>query len=711
MDVIGQTGAGVTRRRFVGGAAAFLAAHGLWAKDVPNLRIGVISDIHLATRDREFKSERRLEDVLRRFDALKADGVLACGDLTDFGTIESLELFGAIWGKVFPNGCRSDGAPVAKLFHCGDHDAGGYAHKWDWARGHCADPDELMHPLTPELLPTVWRRAFGERWSPVIIKTVRGYRFVLANHPHHDEGSRQGTIMPGLDKAILKANDDPSRFVFYSQHRPILDTLCFKGAYSYPESRKALDACANVIAFHGHMHLNCIDEKNLWQGPFTAVSVPSLAFCCTRPGRENGTAKQVEGREVVQARDGLYESAQYLFMDVFGDRAVIARYEAMHHEPMGPDWVIPFVGRDGLSAEARGRKAVPPQFAPAAKVKVEPSVRVEDRKKRPQDCIRVSFPPAHATSASPRAYDYEVCVGGLTRRVFSSNSFWSDERDKKDVYCLIRRAELPQASDGLAVSVRPANSFGQSGRAIAGWLNPVIELEGVWKGGHLQDVWMSEKTIWWAHTQHLVKTDRSGRVLGKAEVGGHHAGLEVKNGRLYTAVCAFNGEPRGETTPQCHVMVGEYDAETLERIDMHVLDINDRAGSFCFLGDGTFLVGCLRHPSLRPNEVKFHHIGRDYRLIRTHVVDVGKPVKLGIEVIRREGDELLLFIYGGPVVRLDARNFAVKGRYESFGGQMGYFREGPVAWVAESVRDSDDNLWRSRLIGRRAEWKNSTQGR
>lgn len=216
---------------------------------------------------------------------------------------------------------------------------------------------------------------------------------------------------------------------------------------------------------------------------------------------------------------------------------------------------------------------------------------------------------------------------------------------------------------------------------------------------------MTSNTIWWAHTQYLVKTDRSGRIVRKAEVGGRHAGCEVKDGRLYSAVCAFNGEPRKKTTPDCHVMVGEYDAETLVRIDMHVLDINDRAGSFCFLEDGTFLVGCLRHPSLKPTEVKFHHIGGDYRLIKTHVVDLGKPVKLGIEVIRRFGDDIYLFIYDGPVMKLDAKTFAVTGRYRSEGGQMGFAREGDFVWTGQSRKDGASGQYKSKLIRKPLVWK------
>ena len=244
--------------------------------------------------------------------------------------------------------------------------------------------------------------------------------------------------------------------------------------------------------------------------------------------------------------------------------------------------------------------------------------------------------------------------------------------------------------------------------ALCGTLG-TVSLEGEYKG-HLQDVWMTSDTIWWAHTECLVKTDRMGHILKKAEVGGHHAGCEVKDGRLYSAVCAFNGEPRGATTPACHVMVGEYDAETLDRIEMHVLDINDRAGSLCMLGDGTFLVGCLRHPSLKPTEVRFHHIGSDWKLIGTHVIDVGIPVKLGIEVIRRYGNDIYLFIYGGPVMRLDAKTFGTTGRFKSPGGQMGFFRDGDSAWIGWSKRADTNGPYRSGVERIPLKWIPLSQG-
>ena len=136
---------------------------------------------------------------------------------------------------------------------------------------------------------------------------------------------------------------------------------------------------------------------------------------------------------------------------------------------------------------------------------------------------------------------------------------------------------------------------------------------------------------------------------------------------------------------------------------MHVLEINDRAGSLCVLQDGTFLVGCLRHPALKPTEVKFHHIGKDYKLIRTHVVDVGQPVKLGIEVIRRYGNDIYLLIYGGPLMRIDAKTFAVTGWFKNIGGQMGFAKDGSSVWIGFSRRKEKDDKtspWNSGLLKR-----------
>ena len=161
-----------------------------------------------------------------------------------------------------------------------------------------------------------------------------------------------------------------------------------------------------------------------------------------------------------------------------------------------------------------------------------------------------------------------------------------------------------------------------------------INLPGEWSG-HLQDVWYDGgDCIYWAQTRSILKTDLSGRILARKDVEDHHAGLEVRNGRLYVAVCPMQGKTKGRTTPECRVTVGEYDAETLDLVKMHVTDINDRSGSLCILDDGTFLVGCLRPPDISPSQVRFHHLDKDFRLIKSYILD-NVNVKLGIEVLKR----------------------------------------------------------------------------
>ena len=241
---------------------------------------------------------------------------------------------------------------------------------------------------------------------------------------------------------------------------------------------------------------------------------------------------------------------------------------------------------------------------------------------------------------------------------------------------------------------------------------PEIVLQAKPACGHLQEVCFDgERFLYWAHTKELYKTDLEGRVLATAAVKGHHAGLEVKDGRLFVAVCPMQGKTGGRTTPECRLAVGEYDADTLALVRMHVTDINDRAGSLAILPDGTFLVGCLRPPDILPTQVRFHHLDKDFNLIKSHVLD-NVPVKLGIEVIKRRGNDIFLDMYGvdkddrslgfdavrlGPDFRENAR-----GR---LGGAMGLVFDGDFAWTAWSRKDAGGNAFTSKIVRKQIpEW-------
>ena len=209
-----------------------------------------------------------------------------------------------------------------------------------------------------------------------------------------------------------------------------------------------------------------------------------------------------------------------------------------------------------------------------------------------------------------------------------------------------------------------------------------IALEGSYNG-HLQDVWYDGGScLYWAHTRSLIKTDLTGHILKKVDVEGHHAGIEVKDGRVYVAVCPMQGKTRGKTTPECRVTIGEYDAQTLDLVKMHVTDINDRAGSLAILADGTFVIGCLRPQDIEKTQVRFHHLDKDFKLIKSHIVD-NVPVRLGIEVIKRRGDFLYLNMYGKPgAVKLD-KDFKEVARGD-LTGSLGLVFDGDTVWVGKT---------------------------
>lgn len=214
-----------------------------------------------------------------------------------------------------------------------------------------------------------------------------------------------------------------------------------------------------------------------------------------------------------------------------------------------------------------------------------------------------------------------------------------------------------------------------------------IKLPGDYKY-HLQDVWFDGRALYWAQTSVLIKTDLNGNIIAKANVNEHHAGLEVRDGKVYVAVCVLQGKTGGKTLSNSRVTVNVYDAKTLKLLEEHVTDINDRSGSLSILEDGTFLVGCLRPPDITKTQVRFHHLDRNYKLIKSYVLD-NVPVKLGIETIKQHGGYFYLSHYAknGLCIKLD-KNFKEVARYQ-FDGTCGLIFDGGYVWTGVIGRTPD----------------------
>ena len=474
----------ITRGGFISSGAVFAAsvpfALSGKAGEVPNLRIGVLSDPHMKGEG----SEEPFEKALRAFDRIKVDAVACCGDLATSGIVPELERVGRAWNRVFPGNRRSDGAPVSNLFIYGDHDMGGYA----WRESKGIMPDDKLKKLSIPLNDpgALWERCFGEKWAPVVVKEVKGYRFVLAHHPMHNKDTKWGDTIPGVRDALRRHRQElaGNRPFFYLQHRLLKGTVGGKIAWGQDsgDAKEALSAFPNCIALTGHGHIACTDERSIWQGEFTVLEVPSIRYCVPFTGCENspslpaGTPNEKDRRkEMLMPGIAMRDARQGFVMDVFDRRIVIQRLDFAYAdgERIAADWVVPLpFGRFRPYAyDVRAAKERAPQFAEGASVRVR-RISSKTRGGKKVDCIEVSFPTACSLGAVPRANRYEIsaiCDDGTVsvKEVFSPKFCLHEGFDGGRVKCLFSVSGFSGNPEKVRFLVRPLGAFGAKGKAIS----------------------------------------------------------------------------------------------------------------------------------------------------------------------------------------------------------------------------------------------------
>lgn len=283
----------------------------------PVVRIGIVSDIHIG--DENDASD--LKRALRIFDAKKADAVLAAGDLTDFGLVSELRQVAAAWNEVFPAGRRSDGEPIARLFHYGDHDT---ALNFKVRQREVVAKGRWIDYIPHIGVDAAWRLAFDEPFEPVVRRNLKGCEFTLVH------------FLPDDIKAKFQPSLPPpgnSRWHVFSQHR------AYRGFFARPgrgdevswDDGAALEwlaNCTNAIAVSGHAHISAVHDTSFANaGAFAAISAPSLYY-------------QIETWKPMPKGD--HDSHQALFLTLRNGVAAIERLDVRTGEKLGPDWRVRF---------------------------------------------------------------------------------------------------------------------------------------------------------------------------------------------------------------------------------------------------------------------------------------------------------------------------------------------------------------------------------
>ena len=484
----------LSRREFLRAACAASLAAGapakIWgaAKSLgrPDLRIGVLSDIHLSHDVKDFltkptsQTQANFIKALEYFRDRHVDAVLVAGDLANSGLLPELELVADAWKKVFPGNRLPDGSPVVNLMHYGDHDVEKRFYKEKRFASTYMKRDGKLPPSTAfdGNDKKFWEELFGEEWSQVMVRDVKGYKFILANFDQANPGT---TV--GLDGYMAKYGADPAKPVFYSQHRWMKGTYCTDDGMWGNDSRRQkpiLDRYPNCVAFSGHTHYMLTDDRTVWQGSFTCINTGALLNQAVGRLRENGglfswivsdkeADLQMKSVDVEQCHAGMV-------FNLYGTDVVLERRDMVRGEALGPDLCFSIAAEDvkkgGFSDRARRAKGVAPEFDANARIAVKER-RGKTRNGRECDQIAILFPTIKAKENRPRAYEYRVCAldanGAklVETKVYSPFINCSEAQEPAKSVCILEKTAV-LSTKGVRFTVEPLDCWGNAGRAIVG---------------------------------------------------------------------------------------------------------------------------------------------------------------------------------------------------------------------------------------------------
>ena len=501
----------LTRRIFLGGLAssgvcglkAFGVPAGSGPGGRPNIKFGVISDIHISIEDRDNGKNFGIEtfvSTLEWFRDQGVDAVVIAGDLADTGLLPEMQAVADAWFRVFPDDKAPDGRRVERIFVCGNHDWDGWTYFDELIKKTYRDENAARRDMIGFGQKGCWERIWHEPFSLVWRKEVKGYSFVGAHWTaEHCIGSSladEKGIRGVADFFAKTARFDPSRPFFYVQHPHPKNTCYGSWAWGHDdgESTKVLSAFPNAIAFSGHSHYSLTDERSIWQGAFTSLGASSLKFAGLTynqyfpEGFENTSAPkprryEIDPKKVMPRLEyNTYDGRQGMLVSMFDDHVRLMRRDMISGKALGDDWIVPLPMAEPppFAFASRAAKSTAPEFPQGATVSVR-TVRDKTRGgKGPggkmlapveKDVFELTFPAANAVKGA-RVLEYRVDVtpeGGETvvKRMMADGFYLPEDAPKANGTCVFKVAvdAFPSAKS-YAFSVYPVGSLGKVGAPV-----------------------------------------------------------------------------------------------------------------------------------------------------------------------------------------------------------------------------------------------------
>ena len=410
-------------------SGAFVAPKGMYAALSPDrkLRMGVVSDVHIAGVNGELWKWRK---ALEHFRDVKVDCVVVAGDIANEGLVIELESFAKVWHEIFPGGKRPDGEKVEHVFVLGNHDQAEWSHRKDPYYAKKGEDGKPLKDKDGKLVideeyfrskhvywakETVWKRLFGEEYSPFFAKNIKGYWFLGSHWRCGGIGGKQeyeAVELPGYLKEHAAELGKTKPFFFVQHLHP--KNTCHGDEAWWPDSGKyttqVLKDFPNAVCFSGHSHLPLTDERAVWQGNFTSFGTCSLSYSWPLQNNFNGGwAETPEG--VADIRAGNCNPGYVV--DVHEGFLAVRRMELTKNKPIGDDWIVPVPVNPAAPEFAfapRANAKLPPSYAENPKVEIKP-IKVKKWDGSFEDKVQVSFPAVEqGDKAFSRVYGYEITM-------------------------------------------------------------------------------------------------------------------------------------------------------------------------------------------------------------------------------------------------------------------------------------------------------------
>ncbi len=480
------------------------------------LTFGVVSDTHLRQNwlgepfaqckfyshyDNHGFTDESLRNALAYFKSQNVDAVMHCGDMADRGLIQEMELHREAWDAVF-----NDGPAPVRLFVLGNHDVQGHkggSHGYPplpYAEAlYRGQGDEWKKHILHGNLASAWQGIWGENYSDVWHKTVKGYHFFGMHHKYDDDLSGSVNELANQIRHEVEVSHslDASKPFFVVTH--IRQDYRYNNTDLNSSIADALggekvEGYGNGILFFGHSHGSVASWENVtngFEGHANAV-IPNIQCCSLTQKDRDPVSPRIHGFLVkVYARALVIRCIDFAYGNnsarrggpLFYEDGGMPPYYDHHCASLGPDWVMPLPQQDPGNGEWHWPVPGVHPFSRAA---------LEEAIKRPEfhdnarlvveyegDNVIVAipnadgnlFPDGNGGYTGSRVYHYEIEIagaGGIVRKTAFADGFEvgvGQEPNGGVTTVAIHKSELPNG-ENLTFRVYPCSSLGTRGKPL-----------------------------------------------------------------------------------------------------------------------------------------------------------------------------------------------------------------------------------------------------